>query len=288
MQTLSPMEPGIMFWADGDPYETIRRLNSWGVRCGQIGVPGDMPLDGAADRWRRALAAENFTVVTVFAAYEGESYADIPTVRDTVGFVPPASRDARELRTMAVCDFAAAIGVSGIATHIGFIPEAPSDESYGAVRDVVRRVCDRAAAHNLTFALETGQEPAPALRQFLLSADRPNLRINFDPANMILYGTGDPIDALDTLAPYLATVHCKDGDWPPAGVPGALGEERPLGQGAVGIPRFVAKLKEIGYAGPLCIEREASDPARRERDIIEGVKLLRGLTATSAQVQPSE
>jgi sugar phosphate isomerase/epimerase len=279
MQPLSDMEIGVMFWAGRDPYETIQELKSWGVRCGQMGIPGDMPLEGAAAYWRQALADENFTVVTVFAAYIGESYADIPTVRQTVGFVPPATRAERELRTLAVGDFAAEIGVPGIATHIGFVPEDRSSEDYVAVREMVCRVCDHAAAHGQTFALETGQESAPALLEFLLAANRANLRINFDPANMILYGTGDPIAALDTLAAHVLTVHCKDGDWPPKNSPAALGEEKPLGQGAVGIERFVAKLKEIGYKGPLTIEREASDPVRRERDIEAGVVLLRRLVA---------
>jgi L-ribulose-5-phosphate 3-epimerase len=275
MQPLSDMEAGVMFWAGRDPLETVRELKTWGVRCGQMGIPGDMPLEGAAASWKRALAEEEFTVVTVFAAYAGESYADIPTVQRTVGFVPPATRAVREARTLAVSDFAAEIGVSSIATHIGFVPEDRSSEDYLAVREMVRRVCDHAARYGQTFALETGQEPAAALLEFLLSANRSNLKINFDPANMILYGTGDPIAALDVLAPYVVTVHCKDGDWPPRDSPGALGEERPLGHGAVGMERFVGKLREIGYNGPLTIEREEADPVRRARDIAMGAELLR-------------
>jgi sugar phosphate isomerase/epimerase len=277
MQLLSDMEVGVMFWAGRDPYETVRELKSWGVRCGQMGIPGDMPLEGAAARWKQALAEENFVVVTVFAAYVGESYADIPTVERTVGFVPPATRAVRELRTLAVSDFAAELGVPGIATHIGFVPDDRRSADYVAVREMVRRVCDHAAEYDQTFALETGQEPAPVLLEFLLAAGRANLRINFDPANMILYGTGDPIAALDMLAPYVVTVHCKDGDWPPRAIQGALGEEQPLGQGSVGMERFVTKLKEIGYKGPLTIEREASDLVRRRRDIAMGAELLRRL-----------
>ena len=277
MQILNDLEIGVMFWAGRDPYETIRELKSLGVRCGQIGIPGDMPLEGAAAAWKQALADEAFTVVTVFAAYVGESYADIPTVQRTVGFVPPATRAEREQRTLEVSDFGAAIGVPGIATHIGFVPEDSSAPDYIAVREMVRRVCDRAATHGQTFALETGQETAPVLLAFLKSAARPNLRINFDPANMILYGTGDPIEALGTLGPHVVTVHCKDGDWPPPNAPGSLGAEKPLGQGSVGMERFVAKLKDIGYPGPLTIEREAHDPVQRLVDIRAGAELLRRL-----------
>ena len=101
---------------------------------------------------------------------------------------------------------------------------------------MVRRICNHAATHNQTFALETGQEPAPVLLAFLNDVAKPNLGINFDPANMILYGTGDPIEALGILASRVISVHCKDGDWPEPGIAGALGKERPLGAGSVGIP----------------------------------------------------
>ncbi|HTQ56016.1 MAG TPA: sugar phosphate isomerase/epimerase family protein [Bryobacteraceae bacterium] len=274
MQALNALEVGVMFWAGGDPYETVRDVKSMGVRGGQLGIPGDLRLEGAAQSWKQALADENFTLATVFAAYNGESYADIPTVQRTVGFVPTATRAERERRTLAVSDFAAELGVGSIATHIGFVPEERSSADYIAVRDMVRRVCDHAAGQGQTFALETGQEPAPVLLAFIADAQRANLRINFDPANMILYGTGDPIDALDILRAHVVSVHCKDGNWPPPASPGALGTEQPLGEGAVGMDRFVAKLKEIGYRGPLTIEREAYDKLQRRRDIMRGVELL--------------
>jgi sugar phosphate isomerase/epimerase len=241
-----------------------------------MGIPGDASLSYASD-WKKALDDENFTVVTLFAAYKGESYADIPTVQRTVGFIPPATRAEREARTLAVSDMAAELGVPGIATHVGFVPEDTRDENYIAVRELVRRVCDHAAKHGQTFALETGQEAADTLLDFFLDVNRENLRINFDPANMILYGTGDPIAALDRLQQHVVTVHCKDGDWPPQNVAGALGTERPLGAGAVGMERFIAKLKEIRYKGPLCIEREVHDQAERARDIQRAVALLQGL-----------
>ena len=279
MQNLRDLEIGVMFWAGRDPVETVRELKALGARCGQIGIAGDVPLQGAAAKWKAALAAENFPVVTAFCAYNGESYADIPTVQRTVGFIPPATRAEREGRTYEVSDFARDVGIPGIATHIGFVPEDDSHSDYVAVREMVRRVCDHAAQNHQTFALETGQEAAGTLLHFLIDVNRPNLGINFDPANMILYGTGDPVDALGTLAAHVISVHCKDGDWPPKGVPGALGEEKPLGQGSVGMERFINKLKSIHFKGPLNIEREVSDHAQRMLDIAMGVKLLEKLRA---------
>jgi sugar phosphate isomerase/epimerase len=231
--------------------------------------------DAAAAEWKQSLDAAQFTLVTVFAAYDGESYADIPTVQQTVGFIPRATRAEREQRTYAVSDFAAKLGVKSIACHIGFVPEDEADEDYVAVRDLVRRVCDHASAHGQSFALETGQERADVLLRFLADCQRPNLGINFDPANLILYGTGEPIAALRTLAAHLISVHCKDGDWPPKDVPGALGSERALGQGSVGIDRFVKTLAEIGFTGPLNVEREGASPGQWLQDLTAAVQLLR-------------
>lgn len=277
MGSLRDLEIGVMFWGGRDPVETLRELKGLGVRCGQIGIPGDMPLKGAAEKWKAALAAEDFTLVTVFCAYNGEDYADAPTVQKTVGFIPPETRAEREARTLECSDFAAALGVPSIACHVGFVPEDNCNADYLAVREMVRRVCDRAATHGQTFALETGQEPAETLLHFFRDVDRPNLAINFDPANMILYGTGDPIEALGVLAKHVVSVHAKDGDWPPKGDPNALGNERPLGQGSVGMERFLDKLKSIGFRGPLNIERETPDQQERLRDIRMGVGLLERL-----------
>jgi sugar phosphate isomerase/epimerase len=277
MQALSDLEIGVMFWAGRDPHETLRELKSLGVKCGQLGIPGDFELKGAASAWKRAFSDEGFQLVTVFCAYNGENYADIPTVQKTVGFIPRETRAEREARTLEVSDFAAELGAPGIGLHLGYVPEDNRDPDYITVREMVRRVCDHAARHKQTFALETGQEPADTLLGFLLEANRENLGINFDPANMVLYGTGNPIEALGSLAQHLLSVHCKDGDWPPKDKPGALGEEKPLGQGSVDIPHFIARLKQIGYKGTLNIEREASDPVQRMNDIRMAVELLRTL-----------
>lgn len=276
MHDLKPMEPGVMFWAGRDRMDEIRGL---GVRCGQMAIPGDMELSAAAaDAWKRDLG--DFAVITLFATYRGEDYADIPTVQRTVGLIPPATRAEREQRTFEVSDFAARLGVGSIACHIGFVPEDPSNSDYVAVREVVRRICDRAARNGQTFALETGQEAAPILLEFLRDVDRPNIGINFDPANLILYGSGDPIEALGTLFPHVLSVHCKDGDWPPAGVAGALGTERPLGRGAVGMDRFVGALAKAGFRGTLNVEREIENQAQRIEDIRSGIELVRRLTSS--------
>jgi sugar phosphate isomerase/epimerase len=271
-----------MFWGEKTPLKTIRAVKALGLRCGHLGFAGHVPLAGAAQAWKEALDAEQFVVTTIWAAYEGESYADIPTVQRTVGFIPQATREAREARTREVIDMGAAMGISSFACHIGFVPEEASSPDYIAVREIVRRICDYAASKGMTFALETGQEPAEDLKRFIEDVGKDNLKVNFDPANMILYGTADPIEALDVVAPYVISVHVKDGNWPPKGVAGALGTETPLGEGAVGMDRFVNKLKQIGYSGPMAIEREVAldqDMDDRHKEGLSHLDDIRGAIA---------
>ena len=267
-----------MFWAKENARETLQDVKSYGVRAGQLGFPGELDLAGKAEPWSGALKSEQFTATTAVCSYVGEDYADIPTVQRTVGLVPAATRQERVARTKAVADVAAKLQIKSVACHIGFVPHDRNAALYTEIRDVARDICDHCAKHGQAFTLETGQEPAAVLLQFIHNVDRPNLKINFDPANMILYGTGDPIEALGVLKDHVLSVHCKDGDWPPQGKPGALGTERPLGEGAVGMPRFIEKLKEIGYTGVLSVEREELDQAKRAADVRSAVALLKRLT----------
>ncbi|MGH9610648.1 MAG: sugar phosphate isomerase/epimerase family protein [Bryobacteraceae bacterium] len=277
MLGLEDLEIGLLVWAGADPRETLDQMKRFRLRAGQLGVGGELQLTGAAEKWDRALTAAQCVMITAVCAYEGESYTDVPTVQRTVGLVPEPTRKERIARTKAVTDFAADLAIDSVACHIGFVPHDRTSAAYSGVRDVAREICDYCGERGESFALETGQEPAKIMLQFIQDVDRPNLKINFDPANMILYGTGDPIEALDVLAPHVISVHCKDGDWPPLDHPEALGTERALGEGSVDVGKFIAKLKEIGYKGVLTIEREEPDPHTREEDVRRAIALLRPL-----------
>ncbi len=282
-----------MFWGEKQPERTLRAIKALGMRCGHLGFAGHVPLNvDVASKWRSVADAEDFGITAAFAAFEGESYADGPTVQRTVGFIPRETRTAREKRSLQVVDAASTMGVPIFACHIGFVPDDHTHPDFIAVRDMVRRICDHAAQYNIFFALETGQETAESLLHFLDAVERRNLKVNFDPANMILYGTAEPIPALKALATHVVSVHCKDGNWPPKDKPGALGSEMPLGEGQVGMERFVSTLKKLGYTGPLTIEREVSldqdmDDRHKEgishhEDIRNAVALLNRLRENAA------
>jgi sugar phosphate isomerase/epimerase len=221
----------------------------------------------------------NITLTCVFCGFEGESYADIPTVARTVGLVPPETRAVRTQELKEIADFAKLLGCNAVGLHIGFVPHDTKHPLYGDVIAIAREICDHCTANGQSLHLETGQESADALLQFINDVGRGNLFINFDPANMILYGTGEPIEALRKVGKYVRSVHCKDGKW--AGKPGQeWGQEVPLGHGDVGMENYLRTLKEIGYVGPLTIEREiAQEPERQKAEIGGAVKLLEELKA---------
>jgi len=219
------------------------------------------------------------TITVVFGGFEGESYADIPTVVRTVGLVPPETRAERTQEMKEISDFARLLGVEAIALHIGFVPHDRGDPLYPDVVAVAQEVCDHARSNGQRLHLETGQESADGLLQFMGDVGRENLFINFDPANMILYGSGEPIAALRKVGEFVRSVHCKDGKW--AANPGKeWGCEVPFGEGDVGAETFLRTLAELGYDGALTIEREIpQEPERQKAEIGRAVTLLNQLKA---------
>jgi sugar phosphate isomerase/epimerase len=228
----------------------------------------------SADAFLKKIADYGIQLTCVFGGFDGESYADIPTVSRTVGLVPPETRAARTKELKEIADFANLLGCKVVGLHIGFVPHDRSLPLYQEVIAVARDVCDHCAAQGQSLHLETGQETADDLLAFIEDVARPNLFINFDPANMILYGTGEPIAALKKVGRYVRSIHCKDGKWSPE--PGkSWGQEVALGEGDVGMENYLRTLLEIGYDGPLTIEREIpQEPERQKAEIGRAINLL--------------
>src|SRR5262245_24923663 len=232
-----------------------------------------------ADEFLSKCTAAGITVTAVFGGFDGESYADIPTTVRTVGLVPRETRAARLAEMTEISDFAKLLGCDTVALHIGFVPPDRQSADYGDLLACTRDLLDHVAGNGQRLHLETGQESADHLLEFIHDVARDNLFINFDPANMILYGSGEPIAALKMAGKFVRSVHCKDGKWAPEGKRGKeWGTEVPLGAGDVGMENYLRTLKEIGYTGPLTIEREiAHDRERQKADIGTAVKLLTDL-----------
>jgi sugar phosphate isomerase/epimerase len=231
----------------------------------------------AAEKFLKRCEKAGIRVTAVFGGFEGDSYADIPTTARTVGLVPASTRAARVQEMKEIADFAKALDCSTVALHIGFVPADRQSPDYRGLVDATRDLLDHIAANGQHLNLETGQEPADHLLEFLTDVKRDNLFVNFDPANMILYGTGDPIDALKKVGRYVRSVHCKDAKWAAPQARGKeWGTEVPLGEGDVGMEIYLRTLSDLGYYGPLTIEREIPhDPARQKQDIGHAVGLLK-------------
>jgi sugar phosphate isomerase/epimerase len=267
------MELGLVFWAE-HPAETIlRQLRDLALYSGQLGVPPQLDCGRALEEWTEALSAHQVNLSSVVCAYQGEDYSSLDSVHATVGFTTPGLRADRMMRTQEVIRFARALGILSVSCHIGFIPEDPREALFQDLVDLTRSLCDQGGTDGQNFVLETGQESAQALLAFIQSVDRPNLKVNFDPANMIMYGSGDPLAALKLLSPHILSVHCKDAHSPIAGS-GLLGSECRLGDGEVDFPAFLKQLKGMHYQGPLSIEREESNQETRLADIRIGISRL--------------
>jgi sugar phosphate isomerase/epimerase len=258
----------------------IEVVHELGVPTIQLHAPAkETRTEQRAKRFLEVLDKFGIQITVVFGGFEGESYADIPTVARTVGLVPPATRAARLQEMKEIADFARVLGVPAVGLHVGFVPHDTRDPLHRDVVAVTRELCDYCRGNGQNLHLETGQETADTLLEFLGEVDRDNLFVNFDPANMILYGCGEPIEALRKVGRYVRSVHCKDATW--AARPGEeWGREVPLGEGDVGMEKFLRTLGDLGYAGPLTIEREIpQEPARQKEEIGRGIQLLNELKA---------
>jgi len=255
---------------------SLKSVQAMGISTVHFCVPPvdrQTPEDVAPGK--SGLAEAGIEITLVFCAFPQESYKTIQAVRDTVGLVPPATRDERIEMFRQDADFAAALGAPAVGIHLGFISPDWESRDFADLVGVVKGMCEYCSAVGVALHLETGQETADTLLHFIQQVSRPNLWVNFDPANMILYGSGEPLEALGKVGRYVRSCHCKDATW--AERPrDEWGEEVPLGQGDVNVERFLAALIDLGYRGPLTIEREISGD-QQARDIKEAIDLLESL-----------
>ncbi len=224
------------------------------------------------DAMPAAAKAAGFQMSGAMLGFPGEDYTSPATIEKTGGFGDPATRPERLARFQWALARTKELGLADLMLHAGFLPE-PTDPARKPFLDTLTKVAELAQAVGITVSFETGQESAVLLRRTLDDLKCPNLKVNFDPANMLLYNMDDPLKVLDLLAPDIRSVHLKDANRPPQS--GVWGEEVPLGRGQTNTKAFVKALKRVGYRGALCIEREVGSQEERYRDIEHGVRFLR-------------
>ncbi len=230
--------------------------------------------DAVAERVVNASQKYNVKITSLWCGWKGPAVWDFYDGPLTLGLTPVEYRFERMNNLFLGSDFAKKIGVDNLVTHAGFIPENPSTEGYSSLIAALRKVAAYCKGNGQYFLFETGQETPVTLLRAIEDIGTGNLGINLDPANLILYGKANPVDALDVFGRYVRDVHAKDGCYPTEGK--NLGEETPIGEGKVNFPALVKKLKEIGYDGVLNIEREISGE-QQIKDIINAKKYLEEL-----------
>lgn len=188
----------------------------------------------------------------------------------TLGLVPTAYRAKRLDELKKGVDFAKMLGVKDVATHVGFVPETPTLDGYRDLVCAVGEIASYCKKNDMYFNFETGQETPVTLMRLFSDVGADNLGVNFDPANLILYGRGNPVDAIDIYGDKIRGVHVKDGDYPKDDFY-KLGKERVVGEGSVNFPVFLPKLLKSGYKGDLYIEREITGQQRAD-DIKKTIK----------------
>ena len=211
----------------------------------------------------RALAEKHGIEISSFwCGWEGPKVWDFYEGQRTLGLVPPQYREMRVKNLCDGADFAHRIGLTDVATHMGFIPECPFDPNFEPLCDAIRTVAQHLKKNGQYLLFETGQETPVTMLRCFEQVGMDNLGVNLDTANLILYGKANPVDALDVFGKYVRNLHAKDGFYPVNGHD--LGEEVRLGDGKVDFPALFRKLKELGYDAYVTIEREISGEQQDE------------------------
>ena len=267
-----PMELGVLssFTEDGsNPFDVIAR---YGVATTQLNN-WDMSkwTRENAEKVKRDLKSSGVRLAALWTGYSGTVIWDLIDGPDTMGLIPEYTRKRRIADLKAGADFAAMVGAPAIITHCGFIPETPKCHLYMEVLDALGEIAEYCQKLGLGFWFETGQETPVTLLRTIEDIGLPNLGINLDTANIILYGKGNPVDALDVFGKYVRNLHVKDGVYPQDGH--KLGHETPIGQGKVDFEKIIPKLHELGFTGELVVEREITGD-QQAKDIMAALDYI--------------
>ena len=248
---------GMFVYLDGrEPAEALAPVKQLGFTCCEVYL--NSFGDAYATKLRAALERLDLQATALFASGPGPQVYDFYQGPETIGLVPRTFREARVAAFKQASDFAGQCGIPAFETHCGFIPENPNDPLYKETVEAIREVAGHCRKNDQTFLYHAGQETPVTLLRMIQDVGLDNQGIGLDTANLILCGKGHPLDALDVYGRHLRAVNAKDGLFP-ADVR-QLGKETPLGEGKVNFPRFLRRLKELGYTGPIIIEREISGP----------------------------
>jgi sugar phosphate isomerase/epimerase len=235
---------------------SFQKVHSLGLPTCQVSTyePDTYATPESAEQMAKLSKELNIEINAVWAGWSGRCVWDNYEGPVTVGLVPTNTRKERCEMVKKGSDLAKRLGTEIVTTHVGFIPENPQDPVYTGLIDHLQDVAKYCKENNQWFCFETGQETPTTLLRTIEDIGMDNIGVNFDFANLILYGKASPDYAADILGPFIKSVHIKDGRYPTE--TRKLGEETPIGEGDANIPKLIEKLFAFGFEGPLTIERE--------------------------------
>jgi len=255
-----PLRLGLIIGIGKDPDAAMAKVRELGVPTSQVFVDEIEPE--LASRLRQALEKHQIEATSLVVGGPGKEVWDFYQGPLTIGLLPRETRAARIAHIKKASDLAKQCGIAAVQTHCGFIPENPNDPVYKEGIAAMREVAAYCKRNGQNFRYETGQETPITLVRAIQDVGLENQGVNFDLANLILYGKANPVDAIELLGPYVQGIHAKDGMWPTN--PKELGQEVPIGKGKVDFPRIIERLKQLNYRGAVTIEREISGPKQVE------------------------
>lgn len=264
---------GVCSWSLKNEFDLLERLRK---ETGLNRLHLDINPALEDPEYIRSVQERGWEVAAAMIAFPQEDYSTLESIRLSGGIIPDDCWHSNCDRVLKAVALTAAHEIPFLEFHFGFIDSHDPDHSI-KLRDRIRTLADSAAAEGVLLLMETGQETAEELAAFLEWLDHPALAVNFDPGNMLLYGKGNPVAALDVLSPWIRNIHAKDAA--ASQVQGEWGTEMPWGRGEVDTDAFLRALRRISFSGSLCIEREAGDS--RYQDIAGAVRRLEAYSGDS-------
>jgi L-ribulose-5-phosphate 3-epimerase len=251
-----PLRLGLIISIGKDPDAAMAKVRDLGLPTSQVFMD-EFEMD-LVDKLRQALEKHQIEATSLVVGGPGKEVWDFYKGPLTIGLVPRETRAARIAHIKKASDFAKQCGIQAVQTHCGFIPENPNDPVYRETIAAMKEVAGYCKNNGQNFRYETGQETPITLVRAIEDVGLDNQGVNFDLANLILYGKANPVDAIELLRPYVQGIHAKDGLFPTN--PRDLGKEVPIGKGQVDFPRIIERLKQLNYQGAVTIEREIAGP----------------------------
>lgn len=230
-----------------------------------------------AQQTKVLLARYGLVCTELWCGWTKPAYWDFRNGPSSLGLVPGEYRFLRLQDLFKGAAYARELGVTDVITHLGFIPQDPTDANYVGLIHALRHLTTELKKYGQFFSFETGQETPLVVRRCIEDVGADNIGVNYDPGNLLIYGNGNPVDGLDLLGDYVRSVHAKDATYPTSGY--EQGIETVMGEGQVDMKALIEKLKKHGFARVMSIEHERKNISveQKEAEILHAKRYLEAL-----------